>query len=243
MTLERVVASAKIAGTIGRMTNRSLVQLLAGVSGTGLLAVMCGCATLPEPAETRSAPSATEAKTVRSPLAEPPGTRLGDVTQATIGRTICVPGWTATVRPSVSFTQGVKLKLLNDAGLDRTRALDYELDHFVPLALGGHPRSLHNLWLQRWDGEWSAKLKDRLERKLHVMVCAGQLKLLTARTAIERNWKLAYRKYVVPTLSREIELDGEEPVDQMPEAGAAFAAGIESLSNFARRAERCRSRT
>jgi hypothetical protein len=50
---------------------------------------------------------------------------------------------------------------------------------------------LDNLWLQSWEGEWSAKVKDRLERKLQVMVCSGKLALSAARTAIQKNWKSA----------------------------------------------------
>ena len=34
------------------------------------------------------------------------------VTQETIGNTICVFGWTKTVRPPVSFTNRVKIKLI-----------------------------------------------------------------------------------------------------------------------------------
>jgi hypothetical protein len=78
---------------------------------------------------------------------------------------------------------------------------------------GGHPRSLDNLWLQRREGEWSAKVKDRLERKLQVMVCSGKLALSAARTAIQKNWKSAYRKYVAPTLSREVGTGEEEVVE------------------------------
>jgi hypothetical protein len=74
--------------------------------------------------------------------------------------------------------------------------MKYELDHYVPLALGGHPRSKDNLWLQPWDGKWSARTKDRLERKLQVMVCAGRLSLKAARDAIRDGWRAAYRKYL-----------------------------------------------
>jgi len=79
----------------------------------------------------------------------------------------------------------------------------YELDHFVPLALGGHPRSEDNLWLQKWDGAWNARVKDRLERKLQVMVCAGELTLQSARQAIQNDWHAAYRQYV-PSDARPI---------------------------------------
>ena len=65
-----------------------------------------------------------------------------DVTEDTIRQTICVPGYTKTVRPSSNYTSGVKAKLLREAGLDESLMPDYELDHIVPLELGGHP-SLH----------------------------------------------------------------------------------------------------
>lgn len=46
-----------------------------------------------------------------------------DVTQATILQTICVAGYTASVRPSTSFTNGVKQKLLRELGLPGGRQL------------------------------------------------------------------------------------------------------------------------
>ena len=101
-----------------------------------------------------------------------------DVTQDTIAQTICVPGYTKSVRPSTSFTNGVKMLLLKCSGLDASTAPDYELDHVIPLALGGHPRKLDNLKLQPWD---EAKRKDRIEVKLQCLVCSGQVPLEIAR--------------------------------------------------------------
>lgn len=113
------------------------------------------------------------------------------------------------VRPSSSFTQGVKLKFLREASINRAEAVNFELDHFVPLALGGHPRSIDNLWLQRWDGPWSALAKDRLKRRLQVMVCAGRLTLAEARMAIAKNWQAAYTRYVVPKTIYDLETQPE----------------------------------
>ncbi|MFT3848515.1 MAG: hypothetical protein QM739_07480 [Propionivibrio sp.] len=48
----------------------------------------------------------------------------------------------------------------------------------------GHPRSLDNLMLQRWEGTTGAKRNDRLEVKLQCLVCAGQLGLAEAQQAI-----------------------------------------------------------
>lgn len=95
-----------------------------------------------------------------------------DVTPRRIANTICVPGYTKSVRPSTSYTNGVKRKLLREAGRSEARMADYELDHIIPLALGGHPRSLRNLMLQPWDGPTGAKKKDRLEVNCSVWCAA-----------------------------------------------------------------------
>ncbi len=118
-----------------------------------------------------------------------------DVRQETINETICVPGYTKEVRPAVSYTNGVKRKLLREAGIDESRMSDYELDHIVPLALGGHPRSLDNLQLQPWDGENGAHRKDRIEVKLQCLVCTGQVPLAQAQEEIYADWQAAYHTY------------------------------------------------
>ena len=111
-----------------------------------------------------------------------------DVTQQTIGKTICVSGYTRTVRPSTSFSNGVKSRLIREAGLDRTAMSSYELDHLVPLALGGHPRKLSNLRLQPWHGVDSAIEKDRLEVRLQHLVCSGAMSLAEAQHCIAADW-------------------------------------------------------
>lgn len=85
---------------------------------------------------------------------------------------------------------------MRDQGVPQADAAKYELDHFIPLAVGGHPRDIRNLWLQPWEGEWGAKTKDRLEVKMKALVCAGRVSLESAQEAIRVNWKAAYRRYV-----------------------------------------------
>ncbi len=111
-----------------------------------------------------------------------------DVTQETIEQTICVSGYTKTVRPSTSYTNGVKRKLLREAGIDESLTGQYELDHIIPLGVGGHPRKLSNLMLQPWYGEKGAHRKDGLERRLQGMVCRGDLSLLDAQRCIAEDW-------------------------------------------------------
>ncbi len=131
-----------------------------------------------------------------SVFAQPPGAINPDVTQDNIDQTICVAGWTKTVRPSTSFTNGYKKVLMERAGIDWSRAGEFELDHLVPLSLAGSPRQQDNLMLQPWDGVDGAKRKDRLERKLQRLVCTGHLPLAQAQQEIASDWRAAYGRYV-----------------------------------------------
>ena len=74
---------------------------------------------------------------------------------------------------------------------------DYEIDHLIPLCLGGAD-DVSNLWPQprrTIEPEWNAEAKDRLEAKLCTMVCAGTLEVGAAQEAIARDWVAAYRQY------------------------------------------------
>ncbi len=117
------------------------------------------------------------------------------VRQETIDRTICVPGYAKGVRPATSYTNGVKQMLFQRAHMNPALAQTYELDHIIPLALGGHPRKLDNLALQPWKGDNGAKRKDRLEVKLQCLVCSGQMPLAEAQREILEDWQAAYDKY------------------------------------------------
>jgi hypothetical protein len=112
-----------------------------------------------------------------------------DVTPANIFQTICVSGYTRTVRPGTGYTNGVKSKLLREAGLGGERMADYELDHIIPLAVGGHPRKRSNLMLQPWTGANGAIVKDALEVQLQHRVCSRQMELAAAQHCIAEDWQ------------------------------------------------------
>ena len=126
-----------------------------------------------------------------------PGATDPHVTQATITTTICTRGWTATVRPAEAITEPIKRERMAAYG-DTDSLSATELDHLVPLELGG-ASTVANLWPQPWDGPVGATVKDALENRLNEQVCSGRLPLLTGQEAIARDWIAAYRAYVGPS--------------------------------------------
>lgn len=111
-----------------------------------------------------------------------------DVTQATIATTICQPGWTRTIRPYVSTMKAIKADMLAAIGEPMERRNRYELDHRIPLALGGHPIDRGNLALQPID---EAREKDAIETCLSSLVCQGKIDLEDAQSAIWEDWRKA----------------------------------------------------
>ena len=72
----------------------------------------------------------------------------------------------------------------------------YELDHLIPLELGGDNASA-NLWPEPASPAPGFHQKDDLENTLHDLVCAGALGLAAAQHAIASNWYAAYLRYVI----------------------------------------------
>ena len=69
-----------------------------------------------------------------------------------------------------------------------------EVDHFVPLELGGS-NDEENLWPQSYLMKpWNALVKDKLEDRLHSEVCKGETGLKNAQEEIRADWKKAYQK-------------------------------------------------
>jgi hypothetical protein len=110
-----------------------------------------------------------------------PGRLNPAVTQATLSRTVCVAGYSASIRPPYAYTEALKIRQLHAWRYPDTRPWLYEEDHFIPLSLGGAPRAPGNLWPEP---DSQASKSDRLEHRLWWDVCHGVLKLRTARRAI-----------------------------------------------------------
>jgi hypothetical protein len=122
------------------------------------------------------------------------------VTQATIGRTICVPGWTATVRPPVSYTAPLKVAQIRAYGYADTRTASYEEDHLVPLELGGAPKDPRNLWPEprAVAGGRGAGAKDAAENAGKTAVCSGATTLARAQATLLADWGPVYGTSPVP---------------------------------------------
>ena len=129
-----------------------------------------------------------------------PGAINPAVTQSNIRSTICVSGWTATVRPPVSYTNQLKYDQLHSGyNLDGDLNMkDYEEDHIVPLEVGGNPSSTLNLFPEPRKIKFSSYLKDQLENRMHQLVCSGQITLKAAQAVFLTNWEKGYSQYVGP---------------------------------------------
>ena len=106
-----------------------------------------------------------------------PGALNPLVTQATIDSTVCVQGWTKTVRPPTSYTDDLKLRQLREYGRTGPPSA-YQEDHFISLELGGDPADPRNLWPEPYPR--AAKV-DRIENELNADVCSGRLTLADAQ--------------------------------------------------------------
>ncbi len=80
------------------------------------------------------------------------------------------------------------------AGPDR----DFEIDHLIPLGIGGAD-DVRNLWPEprrSIESEWNAEAKDRLEWKLRDLICSGALDVREAQRAVAEDWTEAHGRFV-----------------------------------------------
>ena len=176
------------------------------------LVLLCACQPAPSAGPATSAPAPTVSPSASLPAPAPPvvasppvvapagwtigyarrdltpGVRNPAVTQATIGSTICVRGWTATVRPPASYTDGLKATGLVAYGYANRNPASVEEDHLLPLEGGGSPTDPRNLWPQPRYGPVNAAQKDAAENDLRAAVCSGAQTLDAAQTAFLARW-------------------------------------------------------
>ncbi|HUY64592.1 MAG TPA: hypothetical protein VMV14_08770 [Acidimicrobiales bacterium] len=134
------------------------------------------------------------------PLPDPvctPGVVNSDVTQSDLATTICrVGGYSDSVRPPESLTEAFKARSLAAYGESKPEG-GYELDHLVPLGLGG-ASDTRNLWAEPDDHPGgAANSKDPVETELHDLVCDAvdggrpYLPLAAAQQLMASDWTTA----------------------------------------------------
>lgn len=114
------------------------------------------------------------------------------VTQENVAETICKPGYTATVRAGKggefgAVTQSIKNRVYARDGKTPEAGRCCEVDHAFPLELGG-ANVTENLWAESWEEPFGARRKDRVETKLHRLVCSSATPLVAAQQCLEEDW-------------------------------------------------------
>lgn len=117
------------------------------------------------------------------PPSDIPGVTNSNVTQKNIKQTICVSGWTATIRPTSSYTAALKRR--QEFLYHLATSTGEEEDHYISLELGGSPTDPRNLWPEAYP---TARDKDRVENALHKAVCTGAMSLAKAQAIITADW-------------------------------------------------------
>jgi hypothetical protein len=153
---------------------------------TTTLAVATTSTDSPEkPIVTAAAPNAI-AGMVTQDMQLTPGVASAAVTQANIQSTICVSGYTASVR---NVSAATKRRVFAEYGIANPPSGAYEVDHLIPLELGGS-NDIRNLWPEAYAGADNARDKDTWENRLKSQVCAGTTTLAVAQDEIIHWWVL-----------------------------------------------------
>ncbi len=128
----------------------------------------------------------------------------GEVDQNATVEMLCTSGYSKSVR---HVTQETKDYVCHIYDVE-CKGGDYEVDHLVPLSIGG-TNSSKNLWPQSYKTcPHNAWIKDRLEKYTRSEVCktlrteghdAATVLLQQFQNEIASNWITAYQKYIVDT--------------------------------------------
>jgi len=101
---------------------------------------------------------------------------------------ICTPGYTQTVR---NVSTSIKTAVYAEYGIIAHKTGQYEIDHFIPLELGGS-NDAKNLWPEAALPVPGFREKDRVENYLHNLVCNGKITLQEGQKEISTNWREVY---------------------------------------------------
>ena len=88
-------------------------------------------------------------------------------------------------------------RIMAEHGLPAGPHPDFEIDHLIPLGIGGAD-DVRNLWPEprrSLEPTWNAERKDRLEWKLRDLVCSGRLGAAEAQRMMAEDWVEAYGRF------------------------------------------------
>jgi len=147
-----------------------------------------------------------------------PGAINPDVTQENMATTIFVSGFTKTIRPPVAFTNALKHQQAIEYGFPPDTDLSsLEEDHIIPLECGGAPHDVRNLWPQKREGQWGARVKDLCENMSNAALRSGAMTLAEVQEGFMTDWKaLHVRLFTNPKVVASMMMMTMEPLEDEP---------------------------
>jgi hypothetical protein len=134
-------------------------------------------------------PAVLGAKTGPDRIYPDPKLTPGDVFESATKEIVCKKGYTTEVR---NVSVETKRQVYWSYGLTYPKNPgDYEVDHFVPLSLGGS-NDVTNLWPEPGDPKPGYHEKDEVEYYLYKQVCSGKIPLKEAQNDIKNDWYQVY---------------------------------------------------
>jgi hypothetical protein len=155
----------------------------------------------PVPSPSASEPPSQPAAAIGSPSGPIPGSlpnlelTPGEAFPGVTAREICASGYSGRAR-NVIREQYVQVYAAYGLPYPEP-AGTYELDHLIPLELGGD-NSNRNLWPEPAAPVPGFHQKDELENFLHAGVCRGGMALSEAQQEIAGDWVALFRRYLQP---------------------------------------------
>lgn len=127
------------------------------------------------------------------PIRPDPGITPGAIATLDTSK-VCQSGYSKTVRHT---SAALKLRVYRAYGLASQPRADFEVDHLIPLSLGGADAE-RNLWPESYTTKpWNAHVKDRLEVYIHNRVCVRHtMTLLEGQRLFQQDWTKAYTDYL-----------------------------------------------
>ena len=99
---------------------------------------------------------------------------------------------TGTIR---HIEQSERTQAFKIAGIDLKESGSYEWDHRISLTVGGS-NHISNMILQSYKNKCNAHDKDKLEVKLHSLICHDKVDVNDAQELLYNHWKEGYKQYI-----------------------------------------------